>query len=120
MTVMKKIIVIALLVAFILLIAAIAIGIGSKKVDCSGISDQKTKNRCHLYNLLNSYGLAKDYETFMKSKPYEKPAPKYFTMQFRDEAVDSDNDGKFNALKVYAGVNVPEDGEYEIESWRSE
>jgi len=46
---MKKIIVIALLVAFILLIAAIAIGIGSKKVDCSGISDQKTKNRCHLY-----------------------------------------------------------------------
>ena len=117
MTVMKKIIVIALLVAFILLIAAIAIGIGSKKVDCSGISDQKTKNRCHLYNLLNSYGLAKDYETFMKSKPYEKPQPKYFTKKFRDEAIDKDNDGKFDALRKYAEVNVNEAGDYVIETW---
>ena len=117
MTVMKKIIVIALLVAFILLIAAIAIGIGSKKVDCSGISDQKTKNRCHLYNLLNSYGLAKDYETFMKSKPYEKPQPKYFTKKFRDEAIDKDNDGKFDALRIYAEVNVNEAGDYVIETW---
>src|SRR3989344_5071699 len=117
MTVMKKIIVIALLVAFILLIAAIAIGIGSKKADCSEIEDQKTKNRCHLYNLLNSYGLAKDYETFMKSKPYEKPQPKYFTKKFRDEAIDKDNDGKFDALRKYAEVNVNEAGDYVIETW---
>src|SRR3989344_5952477 len=117
MTVMKKIIVIALLVAFILLIAAIAIGIGSKKADCSEIEDQKTKNRCHLYNLLNSYGLAKDYETFMKSKPYEKPQPKYFTKKFRDEAIDKDNDGKFDALRIYAEVNVNEAGDYVIETW---
>ena len=117
MTVMKKIIVIALLVAFILLIAAIAIGISSKKADCSGISDQKTRNRCHLYNLLNSYGLAKDYETFMKSKPYEKPQPKYFTKKFRDEAIDKDNDGKFDALRIYAEVNVNEAGDYVIETW---
>ena len=114
---MKKIVGITLAVILLIIIAVGVIGLGSKKADCSGIFDQKTRNRCHLYNLLNSYGLANDYEAFMKSKPYEKPTPKYFTMQFRDEAIDQDNDGKFDVLIIYAGVNVDETGDYSVESW---
>mgnify|MGYP001563866873 CR=1 FL=1 len=114
---MKKIIAITLVFILLVIIAVGVIGFGSKKVDCSGISDQKTRNRCHLYNLLSSYGLAKDYETFMKTKPYEKPAPKYYTMKFRDEAIDKDEDGKFDTLRIYAEVNINEPGDYVVETW---
>ena len=114
---MKKIIAITLSVILLLIIAVGVASLGSKKVDCSGISDQKTRNRCHLYNLLSSYGLAKDYETFMKTKPYEKPAPKYYTMKFRDEAIDKDEDGKFDTLRIYAEVNINEPGDYVVETW---
>ena len=113
---MKKSVVIAISVVFLLIIVIGVVGVGSKKVDCSGIEDAKQKNRCHLYNLLNSYGFVNDYDEFMKKKPYERPAPKYFTQQFRDESIDSDNDGKFEAVRIYAGVNVEDAGEYGIQA----
>ena len=114
---MKKSVVIVISAVFLFIVVVGVVGIGSKKANCFGISDQKTRNRCHLYNLLSSYGLAKDYDKFMETKPYEKPAPKFFTMQFRDEAIDKDNDGKFDALRIYAEVNVNEPGDYVIETW---
>lgn len=114
---MKKSIVITISVVFLLIIVIGAVGLGSKKVDCSAIEDAKQKNRCHLYNLLNSYGLTKDYNEFMKKKPYENPQPKYFTKKFKDEAIDKDNDGKFDALRIYAEVNINEPGDYVIETW---
>lgn len=114
---MKKIIAIVLSVFLLLIIAVGVVGLGSKKADCSKIEDAKIKQRCHLFNLLNSYGLVADYDKFMKQKPYEKPKPKYFTNSFRDEAIDEDKDGKFDVLKIYAGVNIEEAGDYQIESW---
>ncbi len=114
---MKKSVVIAISVVFLLIIVIGVVGVGSKKVDCSGIEDAKQKNRCHLYNLLSSYGFVKDYDEFMKKKPYEKPAPQYFTMKFRDEAVDKEEDGRFDALRIYAEVNVDDAGDYIIETW---
>ncbi|GEM_PF-2092183 len=113
---MKKSVVIAISIVFLLIIIIGVVGLGSKKTDCSGIEDAKQKNRCHLYNLLNSYGFVNDYDEFMKKKPYERPGPKYFTMKFRDEAIDNDNNGKFEAVRIYAGVNVEEAGEYGIQS----
>lgn len=114
---MKKIIAIVLSVILLLIIAVGVVGLGSKKADCSKIEDTKIKQRCHLFNLLNSYGLVSDYDKFMKQKPYEKPKPKYFTSSFRDGAIDEDKDGKFDVLKIYAGVNMEESGDYQIESW---
>ena len=114
---MKKTVVIITLVIFSIIFIAGVVGVSSKKVDCSGIADSKQKNRCHLYNLLSSYGFAKDYNQFINSKPYERPKPKYFTMQFRDEAIDNDHDGKFDVLRIYMGINASEAGNYEFESW---
>lgn len=113
---MKKSIVIAISGVFLLIVVISVVGFGSKRADCSAIEDSKQKNRCHLYNLLNSYGFDNDYDEFMNKKPYEKPQPKYFTQQFRDEAIDSNNDGKFEAVRIYVGVNVEESGEYGIQA----
>ena len=114
---MKKSIVIALSVVILLIITVGVVGLGSKKADCSKIEDSQLKKRCHLFNLLNSYGLVSDYDKFIKQKPYEKTKPKYFTSSFRDEAIDEDKDGRFDVLKIYAGVNISEAGDYQIESW---
>ncbi|MEK6869796.1 MAG: CARDB domain-containing protein, partial [Nanoarchaeota archaeon] len=39
------------------------------------------------------------------------------TMKFRDEAIDKDEDGKFDALRIYAEVNIDDPGNYVIETW---
>jgi hypothetical protein len=49
-------------------------------------------------------------------KRQEAEKKKYFTGVFRDEAIDNDNDGKFDSLKIYSGVNVEEYGNYKVES----
>ena len=114
---MKKSIVIALSVVILLIITIGVVGLGSKKTDCSKIEDSQIKKRCYLFNLLNSYGFATDYDKFMNQKPYEKPKPKYSTNNFRDEAIDEDKDGRFDVLKIYVGVNISDAGYYQIESW---
>ena len=72
-----------------------------------------------VYRKYNGHLLNLTLFKFPYVEPAIKQAPekkKYFTGKFRDEAIDSNNDGKFEAVRIYAEVNVEEAGEYGIQA----